>query len=154
MCLRLSVRESRREMYLSLCARVHLCMCFPRASVLCVCMSVHPSNSSVPRHEAHMCHLMPAECRADLSGSSLTPPHAHSPPHPRPSRQRKEQESIEMNGQPSASWLELNGNVNLAMDPFCLSVEGPVSLGSPNRIIPSRWQSTPHYFHFMSLLSV
>lgn len=69
-------------------------------------------------------------------------------------RQRNDRESIEMNGQPRAGWLELNGNVKLAMDPFCLSVEGPASLGSPNRIIHGRWQSTAHCFHFMSLLSV
>lgn len=30
-----------------------------------------------------------------------------------------------MNGQPGASWLELNGNVKLATDSFCLSAEGP-----------------------------
>ena len=67
--------------------------------------------------------------------SSKLPPSL--PPNPRPRRQRKEQESIEMNGQPIASWLELNGNVKLATDPFCLSVEGLVSPGSPNRVIPS-----------------
>lgn len=60
-----------------------------------------------------------------------------SPTRLSPPRQHKEQESIELNGHPSASWLELNGNVKLATDPFCLSVEGLVSPGSPNRIIPS-----------------
>lgn len=86
--------------------------------------------------EPRMCHPIPPECRADL---------------PPLQRRRKEQESIEMNRQPSAGWLRLNGNVKLSTDPLCLFVECPTSLGSPNRIIPSLWQSTPHCFHFMSL---
>lgn len=109
-------------------------MCFPHASVVCVCMSVHPSNPSfrIPAETSDMCHLMPTDCLAD------SPSSGEPPPHSRPPRKRKEQESIEMDGRASASWLELNGNVKLTTDPFCLSVEGPVSLGSPNRIIPSQ----------------
>lgn len=64
-------------------------------------------------------------------------------PSPPAQTQRKEQESIEMNGWASASWLELNGNVKLATDPLCLRVAGPVSLESTNRMMPSQWRSTP-----------
>ena len=127
------------------------CMCFPHVSI--VCMNAHPSISSVPIPAETSALRVPPHTRRMPSRSirlQQPPPH----PHPWPPRQRKEQESIEMNGQPSASWRELNGNVKLTTDAFCLSVEGPVSLGSPNRIIPSQWQSTPHCFHFMSLLSV
>lgn len=133
--------------------------CFPlqREKMWTLCMCLH---LNVQAWDAHVSACMP-EClfvyvvlmslfcvctSMQLSNSSEPPPW--------PPRQHKEQESIELNGQPSASWLELNGNVKLAMDPFCLSVEGPVSPGSPNRIIPSQWQSTPQCFHFMSSLSV
>lgn len=105
-------------------------------SVRARCTSLHLGFPCSCWDEPRMCHPIPPECRADL---------------PPLQRRRKEQESIEMNRQPSAGWLRLNGNVKLSTDPLCLFVECPASLGSPNRIIPSLWQSTPHCFHFMSL---
>lgn len=51
--------------------------------------------------------------------------------HPTPETDLKSMESIEMNGQPSAGWAELNGNVKLATDLFCLSVQGPCPTGEP-----------------------
>lgn len=50
---------------------------------------------------------------------------------PSPGRQSEEPESIGMNGRPVAGWLELNGNVKLTKDPFCLSEEGPRHTGEP-----------------------
>lgn len=142
------------------------CTCGVQAWMpLCVCVCMFSSCLySLFVHERASLQLVCPHPRWDLSPACATsyrqnakqirPAPANHTPHPRPPRQRKEQESIEMNGQASASWLELNGNVKLATDPFCLSVEGPVSLGSPSRIIRSQWQSTPHCFYFMSFLSV
>ena len=50
-----------------------------------------------------------------------------------PLRRQKEQESIVMNGQPNADWLELNGNVKLATDPFCFVCRKPHLNGKPEQ---------------------
>ena len=125
-------------------AHMDVCVCPLHVSFLLV----HPSQLAPPPTETSpACASIPAECRA-------VPSDPLPSKTPRPQRQRKEQESLEMNGQPGASWQELNGNVKLATDPLCLCVEGPVSQGNPNRIIPSLWQSIPHCFHLVSLCCV
>lgn len=54
-----------------------------------------------------------------------------------------------MNGQPSASWLELNGNVKLATDPFLSVCRGPCLTGEPkqNNAQPVTVNTTLFPFH-------
>lgn len=140
----LNVCESRHEMQ-TVQAWLPLYMCFPHVSILCSCMSLHPHRLSLSpfRDLSPACASSYPQNAKQIHPPPPPPPQQPSLPHhprcpyPQPLRHRKEQESIEMNGQACASWLELNGNVKLTADPFCLSVEGRVSLGSPNRIIPS-----------------
>lgn len=102
-----------------------LCICEPSSCLYSAFfVSDHISNSPVP---------VPAEIS-----------------HPDPEGRRQEQESIEANGKPGASRLQLNGNVKLTMDPFCLPVEGHISPESTSRIIPVTIQC----FRSLSLVSV
>lgn len=114
-------------------------VCVIFLNVLCV----QPCNPSVPVPNRD---LSPACASSYLvNAQPIHPAPAKIPNSPSlPAQtQRKKQESIEMNGWASASWLELNGNVKLATDPLCLRVAGPVSLESTNRMMPSQWRSTP-----------
>lgn len=100
------------------CRCLCVCVCVFLLSPFYVCTS---PTLLLPSPQQQAPHVPPHTRRMQSRSIRLQP----IPTLPHPQRQRKEQESIEMNGQPSASWLELNGNVKLATDPFCLSVEGP-----------------------------
>lgn len=126
MCLCLSVHESRRVMQISLCAHMDDPVCVLSTSLFFE--RVSPSHLSLLERAQH---VPPHTCR--MPSRSIAPSPS-PPPAPAaaaaPQRQRKEQESLEMNGQPSASWQGLNGNVKLATDPFVCLLKAPSHWGA------------------------